>query len=179
MLPEGYAIRPMADGDGPLMGAAYRRNREHLAPTDPDRPEGWDTDEAQTEDVARQVADAEAGKRFSYVVTYGEQVVGRVALVNLVRGPMQSAVLSYWVDVDHQGRGLAREMSEYAAEQARAMGLHRLEAGTMLDNIGSQMVLKRAGFTEVGVAEKLLWIRGEWRDHRIFQKILHDEEPTS
>lgn len=174
MLPDGYAVRPLALGDGPAMAAAYRRNREHLAPTDPDRPEGYFTDEAQVEDVARQVADAADGKRYSYVVTYGDEVVGRVALVNLVRGPMQSATLSYWVDVDHQGRGLARAMSEYAAERAVEIGLHRLEAGTMLDNIASQMVLRRAGFTEIGIAERLLFIRGMWRDHLMFQRILHD-----
>ncbi|WP_243060709.1 GNAT family N-acetyltransferase [Nocardioides sp. SR21] len=175
MLPEGYEIRPLAAGDGPLMAAAYRRNREHLAPTDPDRPEGWDTDDAQAEDVGRQVADAGEGKRFSYVVVHDGSIVGRVALVNVVRGPLQSAVLSYWVDVDHQGRGLAKAMTEYAAERAGEMGLHRIEAGTLLDNHGSQAVLRRAGFTEIGVAERFLYIRGMWRDHRLFQRILHDE----
>src|SRR4051812_21288481 len=114
MLPEGYEIRPLAKDDGPAMAAAYRRNREHLAPTDPDRPDGYFTDEAQVEDVARQVADAEEGTRYSYVVEHDGAIVGRVALVKFVRGPMQSAVLSYWVDVDHQGRGLAGEMSDYA-----------------------------------------------------------------
>lgn len=178
-LPEGYEIRPLTTDDGPTMAAAYRRNREHLAPTDPDRPDGYFTDETQVEITARAVQDAEDGKAYSYVVQYGDEVVGRVALVNFVRGPMQSAVLSYWVDVDHQGRGLAREMAEYAADRAREIGLHRLEAGTMLDNVGSQIVLERAGFTEIGVAEKLLWIRGEWRDHRLFQLILHDEAPAS
>jgi ribosomal-protein-alanine N-acetyltransferase len=175
MLPEGYEIRPLRKADAPAMAAAYRRNEEHLAPTDPDRPDGWFTDEAQMEMVARHVRDAEDGKAYSYVVTYGDEVVGRVALVNIVRGPLQSATLSYWVDVEHQGRGLAREMSEHAAAEARRIGLHRLEAGTMLDNVGSQIVLKRAGFTDIGVAERLLWIRGEWRDHRLFQRILHDE----
>lgn len=165
----------MTLGDGPAMGAAYRRNREHLAPTDPDRPDEHFTDEHQTEDVARQVAAAEKGTAYSFVVWYGEQVVGRVALVNFVRGPMQSAVLSYWVDVDHQGKGLATAMTEYAADHARQIGLHRLEAGTMLDNAGSQAVLKRCGFTRIGVAEKLLFIRGEWRDHALYQRILHNE----
>jgi ribosomal-protein-alanine N-acetyltransferase len=175
MLPEGYEIRPLGAEDGPAMAAAYRRNREHLAPTDPDRPERHFTDEGQSEEVARQVADAMAGTRFSYVVVRDGAIVGRVALVNFVRGPLQSAVLSYWVDVDHQGRGLAGAMAEYAAERATEMGLHRLEAGTLLDNHGSQAVLRKAGFTEIGVAENFLWIRGMWRDHRLFQRILHDE----
>lgn len=169
----------MALGDGPAMAAAYRRNREHLAATSPDRSADYYTDEAQAALVAQQVQEAEEGHGYAYVVTCAEQVVGRVALAHLVRGPLQGATLSYWTDADHQGRGLAREMSEYAAERAREMGLHRLEAGTLLDNIASQMVLKRAGFTEIGIAEKLLWIRGEWRDHLMFQRILHDQAPSA
>ena len=175
MLPVGYEIRPLGAGDGPAMAAAIRRNREHLAPTDPDRPESHFTDEGQVVEVARQVADTAAGTRFTYVLVHDGAIVGRVALVSFVRGPLQSAVLSYWVDGDHQGKGLAGAMSEYAAEQARAMGLHRLEAGTLLDNFGSQAVLRKTGFTEIGVAEKFLWIRGMWRDHRLFQRILHDD----
>lgn len=175
MLPEGYEIRPLTHEDGPAMAAAYRRNREHLAPTGPNRAESFYTEAGQDEDVARQVTEAEEGVGYSFVVEHGEEIVGRVALVNFVRGPLQSAVLSYWVDVDHQGRGLAKAMAEYAAERARGMGLHRLEAGTMLDNHGSQAVLKRAGFTEIGVAERLLFIRGMWRDHRMFQRILHND----
>ena len=37
-----------------------------------------------------------------------------------------------------------------------------------------QIVLERSGFTRIGVAEKLLYIQGEWRDHVLFQRLLHD-----
>lgn len=178
MLPEGYEIRPLTRDDGPAMAAAYRHNRDHLAPWDPERPASFYTDEGQAEDVARQVAASDEGRQYSYVVWYGGAVVGRVALVNFVRGPMQSATVSYWVDQDHQGRGLARAMTEHVAEQAVGLGLHRLEAGTMLENVGSQAVLRRAGFTEYGTAERLLYLRGEWRDHKLFQRILHDDPPV-
>jgi ribosomal-protein-alanine N-acetyltransferase len=35
-------------------------------------------------------------------------------------------------------------------------------------------VLRRAGFTEYGMAEKFLFIAGRWQDHILFQRILHD-----
>ncbi|MFD2348345.1 GNAT family N-acetyltransferase [Nonomuraea ferruginea] len=38
-------------------------------------------------------------------------------------------------------------------------------------------MLRKCGFTEIGVAEKYLHIDGEWRDHLLFEKILHDGPP--
>jgi ribosomal-protein-alanine N-acetyltransferase len=67
-----------------------------------------------------------------------------------------------------------RALSEVAA---RELGLHRFEAATLLDNTASQRVLVKSGFEPIGVAPRYLEINGEWRDHRIFQRILHDDPP--
>lgn len=175
MLPDGYEIRPIEQSDAVAVGAAYRRNREHLAPWDPDRPESFWTDHGQEVDVARQVAAAADGRTFSFVMTYGEQVVGRAMLTNIVRAHLQSAVVGYWVDHEHQGRGLATAFTAHLVEKAREMGLHRLEAGTMVDNVASQRVLERSGFTRIGVAPGLLFIQGQWQDHVLYQRLLHDD----
>jgi ribosomal-protein-alanine N-acetyltransferase len=50
-------------------------------------------------------------------------------------------------------------------------GLHRLEAGTLTDNIASQRVLERNGFERIGLAPRYLHIAGRWRDHILFQRI--------
>ena len=50
-------------------------------------------------------------------------------------------------------------------------GLHRLEAGTLVDNHASQRVLEKNGFERYGLARKLLKINGEWRDHVLFERI--------
>src|SRR3954452_5153303 len=167
----------MRDGDAAAFGRAYRRNRAHLAPWDPDRPESFWTDEGQAEYVAAGLRAAEEGRLHTYVLWYGEEVVGRATLTNIVRGPLQSGTLSYWVDHEHQGRGLATALAEHVALDAVRLGLHRLEAGTMLDNAGSQAVLRRSGFQEYGTAERFLFVRGEWRDHMLFQRILHNDPP--
>lgn len=175
MLPDGHAIRPLQQSDGPALAAAYRRNREHLAPWDPDRPEDFWTDEGQEADVARQLTAAAEGRTHSYLLWRGETVLGRAMLTNLVRGHLQSAVVGYWVDHEHQGRGLATAFTERLVEEARALGLHRLEAGTMTDNLASQRVLERCGFTRIGVAAGLLFLQGAWRDHVLYQRLLHDD----
>lgn len=57
-------------------------------------------------------------------------------------------------------------------------GLHRVEAGTLVDNLASQAVLRRNGFTLIGSAPRYLRIAGEWRDHLLFQR-LADDPPSA
>ena len=111
----------------------------------------------------------------AWVLEHDGEVVGRVNLNNLVLGALRSAAVGYWVDADHQGRGLATGAVEFACAQARDRGLHRVEAGTLLHNTASQRVLERCGFEPYGMAPKFLFIDGAWRDHKLFQRILHDE----
>jgi ribosomal-protein-alanine N-acetyltransferase len=97
-----------------------------------------------------------------------------------VLGPFRSAWLGYWIAADRQGRGLATAAVERVCRIAReTVGLHRLEASTRPDNLASQRVLEKSGFEPIGMAPRYLHIGGEWRDHRLFQRILHDDDPTS
>lgn len=178
---EGYEIRPLGRGDAAARAAAYGRNREHLAPWDPIRPESFFTERGQVEDIDRQLLEREKGKRHAFLLWHGagaeERVVGQIAIDNMVRGVLQSATIGYWVDHEHLGRGLATRMVAHAIDEARGLGLHRLEAGTMLHNEASQGVLRRSGFRQYGVAERFLFIGGRWVDHVLFQLLLHDDPP--
>jgi ribosomal-protein-alanine N-acetyltransferase len=49
------------------------------------------------------------------------------------------------------------------------LGLHRVQAETLLDNIGSQRVLERNGFERIGMAPAYLRIAGRWQDMILFQ----------
>ena len=51
------------------------------------------------------------------------------------------------------------------------LGLHRVEAGTLVDNGASQRVLEKNGFERIGVAPSYLRIAGAWRDHILFQRL--------
>ena len=94
------------------------------------------------------------------------------ALANVVRGPFQSANVGYFVAREHNGRGLATMAVRLVVEEAfSAVGLHRVEAGTLVDNIGSQRVLTKAGFEQFGLARRYLHIGGAWRDHLLFQRL--------
>jgi ribosomal-protein-alanine N-acetyltransferase len=49
--------------------------------------------------------------------------------------------------------------------------MHRLEAGTLVDNVASQRVLEKNGFERIGLARAYLRIAGAWRDHILFQRV--------
>jgi ribosomal-protein-alanine N-acetyltransferase len=52
------------------------------------------------------------------------------------------------------------------------LGLHRLEAATLVRNSASQRVLEKNGFVSYGMAPAYLRIAGQWQDHRMFQRLL-------
>jgi ribosomal-protein-alanine N-acetyltransferase len=175
VAPAGYSFRPLTLDDVPALAAAYERNREHLAPWDPDRSPEFFTIEGQRADAEERLAAKERGQFQPYVIVGPDgDLVGRANIQNIVRGPMQGGVLGYWVDKDHTGRGVAKAAVEFLEGEALELGLHRLEAGTMVENLASQRVLEARGFERYGLAPKLLFLNGAWRDHVLYQKLLHD-----
>jgi [ribosomal protein S5]-alanine N-acetyltransferase len=174
-LMPGYETRPLTIDDAPALADAYGRNRAHLAPWEPSRKPTFFTEAGQRSDTAAKLESAAAGHQDPWVLWHGDVVVGRVNLSNIARGPFQSASLGYWVDHEHTGRGLATAAVGFAVERARHIGLHRVEAGTLLHNAPSQVVLRRCGFEEFGRASSYLFIAGAWQDHVMFQRILHDD----
>lgn len=170
-------MRALALTDAAALAEAYRRNREHLAPWEPARPESFFTAAGQSSAVLEQLALARRGLQASWVLTHDERVVGRVNLNNIVLGVLRSASLGYWVDRHHLRRGLAAGAVRLACAEALARGLHRVEAGTLVHNIASQKVLEACGFESFGLAPRFLFLGGAWQDHRLYQRILHDEPP--
>jgi ribosomal-protein-alanine N-acetyltransferase len=191
VLPGGIVLRLVEPGDADALAAAYRRNREHLEPWDPARSEQFFTASWHRDEIRLLLDLYEAGRALPLVLVDidahpddeahadahrdGDPIVGRVNVNNIVRGVFLSAGIGYWVDAAYGGRGLATAAVRAVVELARDdLGLHRLEAGTLLHNHRSQRVLQRAGFEVIGVAPRYLRIAGEWQDHRLFQRILHD-----
>ena len=95
-----------------------------------------------------------------------------MSITNVVRRAFQSANLGYWVAGERCGRGVATAaVAAICAFAFDELELHRLEAGTLLHNVGSQIVLDRNGFVPFGVAPEYLRIAGAWSDHVLFQRI--------
>ncbi|MET9954925.1 GNAT family protein [Streptomyces sp. NPDC006339] len=179
-IPDDVRIRPAAPGDGAALAAALLRNRAYLRPWEPRWSEAYYTAEGQAARLGDgrprwfAVADGAGGGEA------GEVIVGSVTLSGIALGPFRSGSLGYWVAEDHTGRGLATALVEEACRAAREeLGLHRIEACTLLHNHASQRVLAKCGFERIGTAPRYLHIDGEWRDHHLFQRVLHDDPPPA
>jgi len=141
VLPDAYEIRALSEADAPALAAAYRRNRDHLAPWEPIRDEAFYTDDGQAAAVEATLEAAAEGTQDPWLILHGADVVGRVTLSNIVRGMFLSANIGYWTVLTHTGRGLATEAVGFAVRRADELGLHRVEAGTLAHNLSSQRVL--------------------------------------
>lgn len=180
MVPEreltpSVRLRTLEAGDAAGLASAYRENREHLAPWEPTRPDSFFSEDGQREAVTHSLEDLERGAAMPLVLVEGHRVVGRVTLSSIVRGPFQNAHLGYWLALSHTGAGIMSRAVAAAVEIARdELGLHRIEAATLVHNASSQHVLLRNGFVPYGIAPEYLRIAGQWQDHRLYQRILHD-----
>ncbi|MTE20060.1 GNAT family N-acetyltransferase [Streptomyces sp. TRM43335] len=147
-----------------------RENRAFLAPWEPVRDEAYFTVEGQRAVLEAQLDAYARGSMVPLVIVdEDDRPIGRVNLNNVVRGAFQSADLGYWVSESHTGRGIASAAVAEAVEVAFGrLGLHRLQAGTLLHNTASQRVLARNGFRPFAVAPSYLRIAGQWQDHVLY-----------
>jgi ribosomal-protein-alanine N-acetyltransferase len=174
-----HVLRPVRLGDGAALSRAYLANREHLAPWEPTRTDAFFTVASQEQHAEQCVEDAAAGRSIRFVIESDDgEIRGRMNINNIVRGAFWSADLGYWVDASRLHRRLASRAVAQVIEHCRTeLRLHRLQAATLLHNVGSQRVLVGNGFERIGMAPKYLRIAGEWQDHLLFQRLL--EEPLS
>ncbi|MCX4969690.1 GNAT family N-acetyltransferase [Streptomyces sp. NBC_00654] len=176
---QDVTLRPAALTDAHSLAAVLVRNRAYMAPWEPIRTEAFYTPEGQAVRLTSMLVERNAGRSMPWVLADGEdRAIGAVTFNSIVRGPLRSAGLGYWVDADRAGQGLTTAAVRVVCDIARdELGLHRVSAGTALDNVASQRVLAKCGFEHIGTAPRYLHINGEWRDHRLFQRILHNDPP--
>jgi [ribosomal protein S5]-alanine N-acetyltransferase len=173
----GIVLRPTTMTDAAALCDAHIRNRDHLRRWDPRRPEHFFTVDGQRDRLQGFLEARDGGRAMPWVLTDiadGGRIAGVVNVTSIVRGPFLSAALGYWVDVDQAGRGIASAAVEAVCQIAdEVLGLHRLQADTLLDNDASQRVLAKCGFEQVGTAPDYLFIDGRWQDLKLFQRILN------
>jgi [ribosomal protein S5]-alanine N-acetyltransferase len=171
----GVSIRPSLRSDAGEIAALVTAQREHLAAWDPRREPAFFTRAGQCARLAQVEREREAGTSFRFLILEDGELAGEVSITNVVRRAFQSANLGYWVAGERCGRGVASAAVAAACRFAFGeLELHRLEAGTLLHNVGSQIVLDRNGFVPFGVAQDYLRIAGAWCDHVLFQRTCDD-----
>ncbi|HYO20138.1 MAG TPA: GNAT family N-acetyltransferase [Dermatophilaceae bacterium] len=115
-------------------------------------------------------------------------IVGKVNVVNVVRGRFESAAMGYDAYDPYAGRGLFAEGLRlvvglaFTPEATGGMGLHRVAATVQPGNVRSAGLLRSLGFRREGSSPRMLWLpdvsgSNAWRDHDSYV-ILRDEWPA-
>ena len=174
VVTERLVLRPPRTTDVAELRRAMRANYDHLrawsvAPVPGEDPSSL---ASVSSTILRNRREWKRGQSFVLMVTprgNEDRIIGRVALGGVLLGAFQNAYLGYWIDSEHQGRGLMTEAVRATTMFAfRAAALHRVQAAVMPRNTSSQRVLDKVGYRREGMAERYLCIAGAWEDHVVF-----------
>jgi ribosomal-protein-alanine N-acetyltransferase len=182
LLTGRLVLRPPRTSDLPELRRALRKNAAHLAPWIPRPAPGEDPASitALSKAVLGQRRAWRQGTGYGFVVVGREPdapLLGRVALNQVARGALLSAYLGYWIDVDHQGKGLMTEAVRSAIEFALGpAGLHRVQINIMPRNVASRRIVEKLGIRSEGTALRYLEIAGSWEDH-VMYAVTREEWP--
>lgn len=168
-----HRIRLIEFSDARRLATLVTQSREYLTPWEPARDDDFFTENKQREIIASHLHGYELGHSFPLVILNDmQEVVGQLTLSGIVRGVFQSCDMGYWVEQSSAGQGIATSAVNAALSVAfTRLGLHRVEAGTMLANGASQRVLRKNGFEPYGLAQRYLKINDAWEDHILFQRL--------
>jgi ribosomal-protein-alanine N-acetyltransferase len=108
-----------------------------------------------------------------------------VSVFNVVRGVFQSGSMGWRTNAEllRQGYGLEAITAlldhAFAPVAAAGLGLHRLQANVIPDNLPSLRLAERAGFRREGYGVRYLNIAGRWQDHVMLAKLADEHAATS
>ncbi|MFB5679211.1 GNAT family N-acetyltransferase [Paenibacillus terreus] len=174
---QGIFLRPLRMEDAPTLLDLRCANKDYLAPFEPLREESFFTLAGQQQFLMQRMQSEESGSgcQFGIFTMEDDRLIGTIAVSNIVRGVAQYADVGYMMAQSEQGKGHMTAAVKLIVQYSfKGLGLHRLQAATLLHNKGSQRVLEKAGFQEEGIARKMLCINGEWQDHRRFALLAED-----
>jgi [ribosomal protein S5]-alanine N-acetyltransferase len=164
------ACRLVTPDDASELAQLLQRNRDFLAPWEPARGSDYFTEAGQRIAIQDALFEHGQGRNLPLVIVDEAGILGRITLNGIVRGAFQSCSVGYWVSQTAGGRGVATAALKQVISIAFGeLGLHRIQAETLPDNVASQKVLERNGFVRIGMAPAYLKIAGRWQDFILYQ----------
>ncbi|MDG2187864.1 MAG: GNAT family protein [Hyphomicrobiales bacterium] len=96
-------------------------------------------------------------------------LLGGINVFNIKKGISQSCTIGYWVGENFSNKGyMTKALSLLISCLFNQYNINRIEAACLPDNIPSNKLLLRLGFTKEGYATDYLRINGRWEDHILF-----------
>ncbi|WP_226641858.1 GNAT family N-acetyltransferase [Mesobacillus subterraneus] len=130
-----------------------------------------------TEDYVKMILTLYAeGKIAPWGIHYKEdnKLIGTVDFVSW-QTQHKTAELGYALSKDYWGRGIAteaaKELIRFGMEE---MGLVRIQAKSLVANVGSERVMEKAGMTFEGILRKFIYVKGAHYDVKMYAIIKED-----
>lgn len=151
-------------------------SREFLTPWEP----VWARDHLTRRNFTSRVLWARSASRRSLAYPFvmfsrDGQLLGAITLDNIRRGPSDQASLGYWIGAGFARQGFMSEaikaVRQYAFDE---VGLSRIEAACLPENLPSRGTLEKADFRYEGMAQAYLQINGRWRNHALYAYLRAD-----
>lgn len=156
----------------------YLRSLDFLKPYEPERPRDYVTNFSHFSSMV-EIAETEIwqdkGYRFFIFDKETSELLGGIALSNLIRGSFQNAHCGYWIGEKFTRQGFMTEaLSETVRFVFRHLKLHRVQASCLVKNERSIGLLEKLKFRNEGIAKGYLKIDGKWQDHIRFAMTFED-----
>lgn len=161
-------LRPPVFGDYRAWVMLRDASRDFLVPWEPSWAEDALTRNAYRDRVDRQAKEwrQDLGYGFHVFRAVDDQLLGGINLSNVRRAAAQACNLGYWMGSGFANQGLMTEALRLLLPYVfDGLGLHRVDAACIPENLPSRRLLLKFGFREVGEAKGYLKINGAWRDH--------------
>ena len=147
-----------------------KENREYFEQNLPPRPANYFDSEAFKEITRELLREQDNHYVYMHLIRDAQGVmVGRINL-SVLENNRKTAELGYRIGENVSNLGYASEAVNLVLEKAfTTYGLHRIIAGTATDNLASQRVLLKNGFTFSRIIENDFQMHNEWIHTAVFE----------
>jgi RimJ/RimL family protein N-acetyltransferase len=161
---DAIVVRPLTEDDPPAVVAAID--------DDPDLDRWTSIPFPYSEDRAREYLATTEESAFAILDRTSGELLGGIGA--RTRDPA-IVEIGYWVKAGARGRGVATRAVALIARFAFAeLGAARVQLRTEPDNVASQRVAEKAGFTREGTLRSVLELKGRRRDAVMFSLLPED-----
>ncbi|NFR87205.1 MULTISPECIES: GNAT family protein [unclassified Clostridium] len=163
---ENIVLRNLTPGNANDLLEYYIRNKEYLAPFEPNRDSNFYTLDGQRDLLNESYRQFLNGNAIEVGIFKKYNFIGKIKVSSIVYGSFKNGIIGYSIDKLEQGHGYMKEAVNLFIDYLfTEEDLHRVEASALLENEKSKGVLKGCRFNELGINKKYLFINGQWKDH--------------
>lgn len=126
--------------------------------------------QAMIDSIASDMDLWDKGEKFSYCILYNNQPVGVIEVIR-IDYKHHNAEFGYWLNPDHQGKGLMSKALKILENELFNRDIVRLTIGCNVENNPSARVAERNGYQFEGIFRKNYCLHGQFTDSKRYAKI--------